>query len=280
VSPNQREREYARRRYERWQDRRSSRQATVRRRRQRALAVTTALAVLLVVLAVFALSRREDATPAAAGAAGEVTATPSALPSDPAGGATQPCPAPSVAPPADPVTLDAAPDPAVAEGRTWTATIGTSCGPLTVELFGDEAPAAVSSFVTLARAGFFAGTPCHRLTTAGISVLQCGDPTGTGSGDPGYRFGPVENAPPDDVYPAGSLAMARVGGDAGSQGSQFFLVYADSTIPSDEAGGYTVFGRVTQGLDVVQRVADGGVSGGGSDGKPARAISLEQVTVQ
>jgi peptidyl-prolyl cis-trans isomerase B (cyclophilin B) len=277
VSPNQREREYARRRYDKWQDRRSSRQATARRRRQRALAATTALAVLLVVLAVFALSRREDATSAAAG---EVTATPSALPRNPAGGAGQPCPAPSVAPPADPVTLDAAPDPAVAEGRTWRATITTSCGPVTVELFGAEAPAAVSSFVTLARARFFAGTPCHRLTTAGISVLQCGDPTGTGSGDPGYRFGPVENAPPDDVYPAGTLAMARVGGDAGSQGSQFFLVYADSTIPSDEAGGYTVFGRVTQGLDVVQRVADGGVSGGGSDGKPARAISLEQVTVQ
>jgi peptidyl-prolyl cis-trans isomerase B (cyclophilin B) len=278
VSPSQREREYARRRYEKWQDRKVSQQVMARRRRQQWLAATSALAVLVVVLAVFALSRREDDT--SSPAAGDVTASPSASPTDSAGDAANPCPAPSVPPPAEPVQLDAAPDPAVAESRTWTATIATSCGPIVVELFGDRAPAAVSSFITLARAGFFAGTPCHRLTTEGIWVLQCGDPTGTGTGGPGYTFGPVENAPTDDAYPAGTLAMARVGGNASSQGSQFFLVYADSTIPSDDVGAYTVFGRVVEGLDVVQQVADGGVSGGGDDGQPARAIGIEQVTLQ
>jgi len=188
-----------------------------------------------------------------------------------------PCPAPGP-PPAEPLTFDAAPDPAVAENRTWTAVLQTSCGDITVELYGDRAPKAVASFVQLARDGYFTGVPCHRLTTEGIFVLQCGDPTGTGTGGPGYSFGPVENAPVDNLYPTGTLAMARGGDDGNSNGSQFFLVYQDSTIPSDSAGGYTVFGRVTTGLELVQQVADGGL---GDDGvAPARAISLNGVTVQ
>lgn len=273
MSPSQREREYARRRYEKWQDRQADRREQARRRRQQALIATSAVAVLAVVAAVFWLAW-----------AGEDPQTPTA--GDPSTAAPaeeqpaeNPCPEPTVPAPAEPVQLDAAPDPSVAEGRTWTATIATSCGPVTVELLGEQAPQAVASFITLAREDFFAGTPCHRLTTEGISVLQCGDPTGTGTGGPGYTFGPVENAPADDVYPEGTLAMARRGGDALSQGSQFFLVYEESTIPSDAAGGYTVFGRVTEGLDVVQRVAEGGVEGGASDGQPARAISIEEVTV-
>jgi peptidyl-prolyl cis-trans isomerase B (cyclophilin B) len=273
VSPSKREREYARQRYEKWQERLAQKQQRRRRRRQMLLAGIAALAVVAVAVGVFWLTRpagNETATPA------EVTATPSAAASD----AANPCPAPSSTPAAEPAQLDAAPDPSLAEGRVWTGTLNTSCGPISLELYGDKAPQAVSSFVDLARNDFFAGTPCHRLTTEGISVLQCGDPTGTGSGGPGYTFGPVENAPADDVYPAGTLAMARVGGDASSMGSQFFLVYGDSTIPSDAAGGYTVFGRITAGLDVVQQVADGGVDGGGGDGRPARAISIEQVTIQ
>ncbi len=83
-------------------------------------------------------------------------------------------------------------------------------------------------------------------------------PGGTGGGGPGYSWGPIENAPTDDVYPAGTIAMARVGNDGASMGSQFFLVYEDSTIPSDSAGGYTVFGHITSGLDVVTTIADAG----------------------
>ena len=134
--------------------------------------------------------------------------------------------------------------------------------------------------MTLAESGYFDGTSCHRLTTSGIYVLQCGDPTGTGTGDPGYKFGPVENAPTDDVYPAGTVAMARQGGDGDSMGSQFFLVYEDSTIPSDAAGGYTVFGTITSGLDVVQAVADAGTQDGSGDGSPATPVTIEGVETQ
>ena len=178
------------------------------------------------------------------------------------------------APPAEALT---APDPALAEGRRWTATVSTSQGDIELELFGDLAPQAVASFVTLAQNGFFDGTPCHRLTTAGIFVLQCGDPTGTGTGGPGFTFGPIENAPADDVYPAGTLAMARRGGDGSSMSSQFFLVYEDSTIPSDAAGGYTVFGTITSGLEILRAVADAGVEGGASDGPPATPVTIEGV---
>ncbi len=172
------------------------------------------------------------------------------------------------------------PDAALAEGRTWTGTISTSQGDVAVELDGAAAPQAVANFVTLAQEGYFDGTDCHRLTTSGIYVLQCGDPTGTGTGSPGYAFGPIENAPADDVYPAGTIAMARQGGDGESMGSQFFLVYEDSTIPADAAGGYTVFGRITSGLDVVQAVADAGVSGGATDGTPATPVTIEGVETQ
>ena len=109
---------------------------------------------------------------------------------------------------ASPVQLDEVPPPA--QGM-WTVRLSTTCGEVVMELDGDAAPVGVGSFLGLAQAGFYDSTPCHRLTTQGIFVLQCGDPTGTGTGGPGYCYGPVENAPADDVYPAGTVAMARVG---------------------------------------------------------------------
>jgi peptidyl-prolyl cis-trans isomerase B (cyclophilin B) len=175
-------------------------------------------------------------------------------------------------------------DPSVAEGRTWTVTLQACSGDtqedIVLELDGESAPQAVASFVTLAQGGYFDGTGCHRVVTQGIFVLQCGDPTFTGSGSPGYSFGPVENAPEDDVYPAGTVAMARRGDDAASMGSQFFLVYEDSTIPSDTAGGYTVFGTITSGLDFVRAVADAGAAGGASDGAPVTPVTIEGVETQ
>lgn len=173
----------------------------------------------------------------------------------------------------------APPDPAYAEGRTWEAVIETNQGPITMELHGDAAPQAVASFIALAGDGFFANTDCHRLVTAGIYVLQCGDPMGTGTGGPSYRYGPIENAPDDDVYPAGTVAMARQGGNAESMGSQFFLVYEDSTIPSDAAGGYTVFGTITDGLAMVEQVAQAGTIAGTSDGRPAVSVIIDEVSV-
>ncbi|NQX12461.1 peptidylprolyl isomerase [Microbacteriaceae bacterium VKM Ac-2855] len=173
-----------------------------------------------------------------------------------------------------------APDPSVSENRSWTGDITLNGDALAVELDGAAAPQAVASFVQLAEQGFFDGTSCHRLTTAGIYVLQCGDPTGTGTGGPGYSYGPIENAPADDVYAAGVLAMARRGGDGASMGSQFFIVYQESQIPSDAAGGYTVLGTITSGLEAVQAIAADGVEGGASDGTPADPAVIDAVELK
>nr|WP_029253478.1 peptidylprolyl isomerase [Paraoerskovia marina] len=171
-----------------------------------------------------------------------------------------------------------APDPSTAEGREWTGELTTSIGEIGVTLDGAAAPAAVANFVALADAGYFDGTDCHRLTTAGIWVLQCGDPTGTGTGGPGYSFGPIENAPADGLYPAGTIAMARTA-EPDSMGSQFFIVYQDTELPTD-GGGYTVFGTVTSGLDAVQAVADEGTADGASDGSPATPVTIEGVEIK
>ncbi len=175
---------------------------------------------------------------------------------------------------------DLVPSPALAEGRTWTGSLNLNDQNLGFELYGDLAPQATANFVSLAKDGYFEGVSCHRLTTAGIYVLQCGDPTGTGTGGPGYNFGPIENAPMDDMYGEGVLAMARVGGDGYSMGSQFFIVYGSSQILSDAAGGYTVFGKITSGLDGVKAIASAGTADGSSDGAPINAVSLSGISVE
>ncbi|MFD6053071.1 peptidylprolyl isomerase [Agromyces sp. NPDC060279] len=169
----------------------------------------------------------------------------------------------------------------LAEGRTWTGTLTLNGIPLGVELDGAAAPQAVSSEISLAQSGFYDGVGCHRLTTSGLFVLQCGDPNGDGTGGPGYSYGPVENAPADNVYPAGTIAMARQSGNGYSQGSQFFLVYEDTTLPTDAAGGYTVLGTVTSGLDELRAaVIDAGTAAGGGDGAPAVPVTIDSFTLQ
>ncbi|GAA2221978.1 peptidylprolyl isomerase [Herbiconiux moechotypicola] len=169
----------------------------------------------------------------------------------------------------------------LAEGRTWTGTLTIDDIPLAISLDGAAAPQAVSAFIDQAQSGFFTGTACHRLTTSGLFVLQCGDPTGTGTGGPGYSYGPVENAPADNVYPAGTIAMARQGDNGYSMGSQFFIVYDDTTLPTDTAGGYTVIGQVTSGLDALDAgVIAQGVVDGASDGQPVAPAVISGVTVQ
>jgi peptidyl-prolyl cis-trans isomerase B (cyclophilin B) len=150
---------------------------------------------------------------------------------------------------------------------------------MTFTLDGKKAPQTVASFVFLARKGFFNKTTCHRLTTDGLYVLQCGDPTASGNGGPGYGFG-IENAPADGKYPAGTIAMARTS-DPKSNGSQFFLVYQDSTLPTD-GGGYSIFGTVTTGLDVVTKVAASGAAAADSTGNtpPNTPINITSVTVK
>ena len=188
------------------------------------------------------------------------------------------CPAVTVQPPKSPKQFEKVPPKSDAAGRTFDVTLATTCGDVTMQLDGAKAPQAVASLTFLAKQGFFDGSKCHRLTTENIYVLQCGDPTGSGSGGPGYEFGPVENAPKDAVYPAGTVAMARAQ-SPDSQGSQFFLVYKDSEIAKGDPNGYTVMGKITSGLDVVTKVADGGTVDGGGDGEPKRAVSIKGTTV-
>lgn len=148
-----------------------------------------------------------------------------------------------------------------------TATLSTSAGDITVTLDGDKTPCTVNSFVSLISQGYFDNTACHRLTTQGIFVLQCGDPTGTGTGGPGYSFADETSA--DMTYPAGTVAMANAG--ANTNGSQFFLVYEDSSLPPN----YTVFGHMDEAsIAVVQAIAAKGVAGGGQDGAPAEAVTI------
>lgn len=124
-----------------------------------------------------------------------------------------PTPAPTSAPTPPSATL--------AEGRTWNATLTLDGQRLGVQLLGQDAPQAVASFISLATKSFFDQSACHRLTTGGFDLLQCGDPTGTGAGGPDYHLGPIENAPASEVYKKGSIVMARKGNDATSMGSQF-----------------------------------------------------------
>lgn len=170
------------------------------------------------------------------------------------------------------------PDKATAAGRTFTADVATNCGTLTFTLDGVKAPQAVASFLQLAKTDYWVNSPCHRLTTgATLKVLQCGDPTGTGSGDPGYGYA-VENPPVGGTYTRGTLAMARTSDAKEGNGGQFFIVYGDSTIP--DPSGYTVFGEVTSGLDIVDKIAAAGVSPGSSspdDGVPLAPLSILRV---
>ncbi|MBB3157499.1 peptidyl-prolyl cis-trans isomerase B (cyclophilin B) [Microbacterium proteolyticum] len=148
----------------------------------------------------------------------------------------------------------------------------TSAGDIPVTLDGERTPCTVESFVSLAQQQYFSNTECHRLTTSGIYVLQCGDPTGTGRGGPGYRFD--DELDGTETYPAGTVAMANAG--PGTNGSQFFLVYDDTKLDPN----YTVFGTMSpEGLAVVQSIAAAGTAGGAPDGAPANPVTITGVTV-
>jgi peptidyl-prolyl cis-trans isomerase B (cyclophilin B) len=155
-----------------------------------------------------------------------------------------------------------------------TFTFVTNCGNIVVTTVGARAPITITQLATLARGGYFNNTLCHRLTTKGLYVLQCGDPTATGGGGPNFSYRD-ENLPTESLnnYPAGTVAMANSG--PGTNGSQFFLVFADTTLGAN----YTIWGTITQGLDIVKAIAKAGVRGGGADGTPNQPISINRVTV-
>ena len=164
------------------------------------------------------------------------------------------------------------PDHAAVAGQE-KVTISTSAGDITATLDADKTPCTVNSFVYLADHGYFDNTSCHRLTTQGIYVLQCGDPSGSGSGGPGYSF--PDELSGKETYPAGTLAMANAGAD--TNGSQFFIVYGDTPLRPN----YTVFGKVDPaGLKVVKAVAAQGTANGGPDGPPKEQVQIQSVTAQ
>jgi len=157
---------------------------------------------------------------------------------------------------------------------TYQATVKTNRGTIVLDLSNHQATCTVNSFIYLAGKNYFSNTSCHRLTTNGIYVLQCGDPTGTGSGGPGYKFADENLA--GAKYTEGTVAMANAG--PGTNGSQFFLVYRNSTtLPAN----YTPFGKIVKGLGIIQNVAKAGTdnSNGNGDGHPKEKVTIERVTI-
>jgi len=167
---------------------------------------------------------------------------------------------------------DLPPDHAAVSGDE-AVTIKTNAGDIKATLDADTTPCTVNSFVSLADQGYFDSTTCHRLTTQGIYVLQCGDPTGSGAGGPGYSF--EDELSGKETYGPGTLAMANAGPD--TNGSQFFIVYGDSPLDPN----YTVFGQIDDaGLQVVKAIADKGTADGGPDGAPKEQVEIESVTAE
>ncbi|MEU8585767.1 peptidylprolyl isomerase [Streptomyces sp. NPDC048664] len=169
-------------------------------------------------------------------------------------------PLPSTAPPA--------------RGRPYTVKLATSMGAITFETLGEAAPCATNSLVHLARAGYYDGSACHRVSTRNIFVLECGDPAGKGTADPGYYFGDENLA--GATYKAGTVAMSKV--VPGRNGSQFFISYADPQVRMAQA--WTPFGTVVGGLDVLKRIGGNGTADGSFDGRPKKPVVIESVTVR
>ncbi len=284
-------------------------------------AAGVAVGVLLTGTAWAVVDRLHGATPVAA-----PQATPSVRPSPPAGGCRW-----TPHPGGNERSVGMPPASGEARSGVATMTITTNLGVIEIAVDRAKTPCTAASFAHLAGRQFFDGSTCHRLTTAGIFILQCGDPTGTGTGGPGYRFadenpppwmlgpGPPTALPsglgwlppgaqptggivpctgmtippeilpsgeriiidcrglvPRDVlpsYPRGTVALAH-DGEPDDNGSQFFVVYRDSPLPPF----YSTFGVVTKGMEIIDKVAAGGVTGG-RDGRPKIRLEIRSLTV-
>jgi peptidyl-prolyl cis-trans isomerase B (cyclophilin B) len=286
VSPNDRDRAREKRRYEKRQSVLAQRAAKARRNKQ---VLGVILAMVVVIGAVVGLSlalKKPDTTVASGQASGQPTDQASSQVTDQATGSATSPPATAAtkvagcaAPPKVPTDkrTGTLPDKVTAAGKTFIATVTTSCGVIKMELEGTKAPQTVASFLALAKSGYWADSPCHRLTTTGIFVLQCGDPTGTGNGSPGYGYG-VENAPADFTFAPGTLAMARTS-DPKSNGGQFFIVYKQTVL--QDPTGYSIFGKITSGMDIVDKIAAAGAKPADASGNtaPVQPISILTVDV-
>jgi peptidyl-prolyl cis-trans isomerase B (cyclophilin B) len=272
VASSKRERELARLRAERQAARRAAAHAEQLKRRSALLAGLAALAVAGVIVVIALVtddgkSSLASANPSASASAGACSYSPSGTASKKVSG------------------LPDATDPKKSDVKV---ALTTNRGEIELTLHGKQAPCTTTSFTFLAGQKYFDSTSCHRLTSAGIYVLQCGDPTGSGSGGPGYQFAdenldalstasctPETNAtqPCTVIYPRGTVAMANAG--AGTNGSQFFLVYKDSPL----GPAYTPFGTITKGLDVLDTVAKGG-STPVNDGKPNTSVTIQTAKIK
>jgi peptidyl-prolyl cis-trans isomerase B (cyclophilin B) len=272
VPSNKQRREASRRQLQRQIERR---QLQEQRRRRTALiaSIIGTIAVVGIVVGFIVATSGEDKKPAAASttpssSAASTTPTPSRTPGV--------CPFTQAGTAARKVT---APGNHAPTTGTATVAVTTNLGKMTFKLNRAAAPCTVESFVSLVKQKYFNNTTCHRLVTSGIYVLQCGDPTATGTGGPGYSV--PDEATGSEQYPAGTIAMARTS-SPNSGGSQFFIVYKDSPALQQQLGAqqYTVFGTVTSGMNVVNEVAAKGSdnSSGAGDGKPKLKIELEQLT--
>jgi cyclophilin family peptidyl-prolyl cis-trans isomerase len=159
---------------------------------------------------------------------------------------------------------------------TYTATLETSCGTIVIQLDPKQAPQTTNSFVFLAQQGYFDGTFFHRVVDS-IDVIQGGDPTGSGSGGPGYTI--PDELTGSETYTAGTVAMANGGPNTG--GSQFFIITGPQGTNLDGNPAYTIFGQVTEGLDVAKEInALMAVDDGTFDGPPTEAVYIDRVTIQ
>jgi peptidyl-prolyl cis-trans isomerase B (cyclophilin B) len=289
AGKNERQRRQARERYRRQQEQRAVRRHQVRTRWITGISAVAAAGLIAALLVVFLPSG--GSKNASASASKSPTASSSASSSASAAAVAEPahhCTYTATTPVARKVSFPpSTPD----YTASYQATIHTNLGPITFDLLNSKATCTVNSFVHLAEAGYFNNTQCFRMLTSGIYVLQCGDayatattkldcnPSGTvGTGTPGYEFA-SENLK-DAKYPAGTVAMANEG-NATSNGSQFFIVYQDST--SGLSASYTPFATVSSGLDIVKNVAKAGSSctytteGGGA---PKKKVIIESVAIK
>ncbi|MET9732223.1 peptidylprolyl isomerase [Streptomyces sp. NPDC006458] len=267
VTQEQRRRQLAREKFLRQQQRRTDAR---RKARVRNAVVASVLGVVLVgSLALYTTGVLKDDKDDKVNASASADPTPSA-PEDP-------CDKPAEGA-VKKQTWKKEPAVAVDESAKYTMKLATTCGDIDIALNASAAPHTVNSFEFLAGKGYFDHTRCHRLTSNGIFVLQCGDPTGSGSGGPGYTI-PDENLKDKSlkggVYPAGTVAMANTG-QAHTGGSQFFLVYQDSQLPPS----YTPFGTVSEsGMTVLKKIAEAGENTGAGDGAPNATVVIDKATV-
>ncbi len=277
VSSEQRRRQLAREKYERQMERRAE-AMTARKRRNTILGASLAVVVLAgggTLFATGAFSSDDKGKSASAADSPKAAPTKAGEPTTPTRKPVEGCTDPAPGAP-NGKQWQAEPAMSVDPSGSYTMALDTNCGKVTIALDAAKAPHTVNSFAFLAGEKYFDHTKCHRLTTDGIFVLQCGDPTASatvpgGTGGPGYKF--ADENLTGATYPAGTVAMANSG--PGTNGSQFFLVYKDTQLPPK----YTPFGKITGGLDVVQKIAAAGTLEGSPDGHPMADVTFNSATV-